>query len=91
MAFRDRVMGWLDRGEVSEPHPDTPVEIDDVRIFEGPMLLAALEEAGIMAHGVDAPNYNLPEDGTRLRMRILVRYADAARASEVLADFRRGR
>lgn len=79
-------MGWLDRGEAPEPDADAPVEVEDVWLNEGPMLLRVLEQAGIQPHGLES--FNLPAEATN-RMRILVRYADAPRAVEVLADHRR--
>lgn len=50
MGLRERVMRWLDRGDAPpEPAPDTRVEIENVRLVDGPIVVAQLEEAAIVA------------------------------------------
>ena len=42
----------LSAGEVGEPDPEAQVEVADVPIASGPMLIAALERSGIIADGI---------------------------------------
>ena len=74
-------MRWLARGEVDVVDPDAIVQIAEVMIHEGPMLVAALERAGMWARGIEAADFI--SKGTN-RMRIIVRAADAARATAVI-------
>lgn len=83
MGARERLMRWLAQGEVDIVDPRAEVEIAEVMLHEGPMLLSALERAGISARGVEA--WNLATKSTN-RMQILVRVADEARASEVVTQ-----
>jgi hypothetical protein len=80
-----RLLNW---GEVDEPAPDTLVELEYVRLFEGPMLLRVLENAGIEAQGLEATDIATEATATT-RMRMLVRYADLPRATAALEDHRR--
>lgn len=79
--MRERLMRWLARGEVDVIDPRTEVEVAEVMLHEGPMLVSALERAGIPARGVEA--WNLAAKTTN-RMRILVRVADEAKAMDVI-------
>ena len=81
MGVRERLWRWLARGDAGEVDPEVEVEIADVMLHEGPMLVAALERAGITARGVET--WSLVSEVTD-RMRILVRAADAARALDVV-------
>ena len=81
MGVRERLMRWLARGEVDIVDPRTEVEVAEVMLHEGPMLVSALERAGVAARGVEA--WNLPAR-TINRMRILVRVADEARAIDII-------
>ena len=81
MGLRDRLMRWLARGSVEERDPDAIVEVGEFMLHEGPMLIAALERAGIQAHGVEA--WDLVTKSTT-RMRIFTRAADATRALDVI-------
>lgn len=76
-------MRWLARGEVDAIDPRAEVEVAEVMLHEGPMLLSALERAGIHARGVEA--WNLAAKTTN-RMRILVRVADEAKAMDVIRE-----
>ena len=81
MGFRGRVMRWLARGEVDNVDPDAEVEVAEVMLHEGPLLVSALERAGIEARGVEA--WNLAAK-TSNRMRIMVRVADQPEAMNVI-------
>lgn len=81
-------MRLLSRGEAEEPAPDALVELEYVRLFEGPMLLRVLENAGVHAQGLEATDIATEATSTT-RMRILVRYADVPRATAALEDHRR--
>ena len=81
MGARERVMRWLARGAVDIVDPHAEVEIAEVMLHEGPMLVNALERAGVPARGVEA--WNLGAKSTN-RMRILVRVADQAKATDVI-------
>ena len=90
MGFRDRVMGWLDRGDrPPEGDPDAAVEIANEPLIEGPHLVAILGDAGIEAHAIDATTDAL-HGSARTRVRILVRRRDAPRSIEVIEAYRQG-
>ena len=74
-------MRWLARGDVDTGEPRTEVEIAEVLLHEGPMLVSALEQAGAPARGVEA--WNLAAE-TSNRMRILVPVADETKAMDVI-------
>ena len=57
------------------------VEIAEVMLHEGPMVVSALERAGVPARGIEA--WNLAAKTTN-RMRILVPVADEAKALDVI-------
>jgi hypothetical protein len=76
-------MRWLARGELESIDPRDEVEIAEVMLHEGPMLVSALERAGIPARGVEA--WNLGAKTTN-RMRILVRVMDEAKAMDVIRE-----
>ena len=73
----------LSAGEVGEPDPEAQVEVADVPIGSGPMLIAALERSGIIADGIES--FDVVTE-TRSRMRIMVRRRDAEPASRVVAE-----
>ena len=77
-------MGWLAFGEVDVPDPDAVVEVAEVKLHDGPMLVNALHQAGIDARGVEAWDF-VSKSGTR--MRILVRAEDAASAVEIIDTY----
>jgi hypothetical protein len=71
----------LSGGAPPDLDPDAIVEVAEVRIFEGPMLIATLAEAGIEASGVES--FDIATKA-RSRMRIFVRRADQEKARRVL-------
>jgi hypothetical protein len=81
MGLRERLLRWLSRGDVEPIDGDAMVELTEVMLHDGPMLVAALERAGIPARGVEAWDF-VTKSGTR--MRIWVRAADLGRASAVM-------
>jgi hypothetical protein len=87
MTFKERLVRLLDRGEVTEPAPDSVVELEDVWLHEGPRLLQVLEHAGIQANGVESSNV-ATEATAMTRMRIFVRYEDLHRAKAALDEHR---
>lgn len=88
VSLRDWLVRLLDRGEFEAPAPDTIVELEDVRLFEGPQLLRVLENAGIKASGVESSEVRT-EVTSLTRMRIFVHFGDFDRATAVLEEHRR--
>jgi hypothetical protein len=81
-------MSWLDRGDPpAEGDPDASVEIANESLVEGPRLVSVLAEAGIEAHAIEATTDAL-HGSARIRVRIMVRRREAARAVEVLQEDR---
>jgi hypothetical protein len=74
-------MGWLDRGEPRVLDPESVVQVAEVMLYDGPLLVAALERDGIRAHGIEAADF-VTKGMTR--MRILVQAKDAQRATDVI-------
>ena len=88
MGLRDKILGWLDQGDARpEGDPDAPVEIANEPLIDGPRLIAMLGDAGIEAHAIEATTDAL-HGSARVRVRILVRRRDAARAIEVIEAYR---
>jgi hypothetical protein len=85
MGLRERVMRWLARGEVGtvDPSAEVEVEVAEVMLHEGPMLVSALQRAGVPARGVET--WNLAAKTTN-RMRILVSGSDEAKAMAVIRE-----
>ena len=81
-------MRVLTRGEADEPSPDAIVELDDVWLHEGPMLLQVLQDAGINARGVESTNVAVEATASN-RMRIFVAQVDLPRARGLLEEHRR--
>jgi hypothetical protein len=81
MGFRDRIMAWLDRGEPRVLDPESVVQVAEVMLHDGPLLLAALEREGIRAHGFQAYDY-ISEASNR--MRIVVQAKDAQLATDLI-------
>lgn len=77
MGIRPRRWTLLASGSSPTPDRSTPVEIAEVPLADGPMLVSALQAAGFEAVGVES--FDLVTK-VRSRMRILVRRADAAAA-----------
>jgi hypothetical protein len=77
MGLRGWIYRLLDRGEVPQPDGDTIVEVADVPLWQGPLLLSGLKEDGIEATGIEA--FDIVTK-TRSRYRILVRHVDAVAA-----------
>jgi hypothetical protein len=88
VGFRDRLMGWLDRGPAEVPDPDDVIEVANERLSDGPMLVAALRDAGIRAEGFEATTGYL-YGSARTRMRIMVRRRDVEAATEIIEERRR--
>ena len=85
VTFKERILRLLDRGDTSEPAPDSVVELEDVWLHEGPRLLQVLEHAGVQANGVESSN--VATGATAMtRMRIFVRYEDLSRAKAALEE-----
>ena len=81
MGLQDRLWRLLDRGEPPPIDADEPVELAVVPFHQGPMVVAALHDAGLDASASDA--FNVLTKGTT-HMRILVRQADLAAAHDCL-------
>lgn len=86
MSIRDRLLRWLERGwPPPDGDPEAAVEVANVSLFDGPRLVALLEEAGIEAHGIEATTDAL-HGSAQTRMRINVRRSDATRAIAMLGE-----
>lgn len=85
VGLRERFWALLARGEAVERDPTEPVELDVVPLFQGPLLMAALEDAGIQATMVEAFDV---VTRTRTQARIIVLRADLDAARQVLEDLR---
>jgi hypothetical protein len=87
MSVRGRLRRWLDRrGEAVGEDPDAAVEVANVSIFEGPRLVAFLDDNRIEAHGIEATTDAL-HGSAETRMRILVRRRAADSAVAALRDY----
>lgn len=87
MGVRRWFVRLLSVGDVREVDLEARVEVADVPIASGPMLIAALERSGIIADGIES--FDVVTE-TRSRMRIMVRRRDAEAASRVVAEVGRG-
>ena len=85
MGLRQRFLDLLSSGAPPERDPKSPVEVADVHLVDGPMLVSVLVAAGIEAHGVES--FNLVTK-TRSRMRIMVRREDAEAALALIDEMR---
>lgn len=71
----------LNRGTPPTADPNALIEIAEVPLPQGPMLVQALETNGIAASGIES--YDLVT-GVRTRMRIMVRQGDAEVARTIV-------
>jgi hypothetical protein len=81
MGLRQRILRFLHAGTPVDHDPDALVEVADVPLTQGPMLLSRLESEGIDATGIES--FDIVTN-TRSRMRIMVRHADLARAHDIV-------
>jgi len=79
MGLKQRLWDLLSSGAPPELDPNSPVEVADVPLVDGPRMVSALQAAGIDATGIES--FDLATN-TRVRMRIMVQRSelDAARA-----------
>ena len=83
MGFRTRLFDLLARGAPVERDPDEIVEVADVPLHVGPILVASLKESGVEASGVES--YDIRSSVTT-RMRIMVRRRDLESASALVDE-----
>jgi hypothetical protein len=83
VGLRTRFLDLLARGERAERDPEEVVEVADVPLHIGPILVASLKERGIEASGVES--YDIRSSVTT-RMRIMVRRKDLEPASAVIDE-----
>jgi hypothetical protein len=81
VGLRTLLLDMLARGEPAERDPDEIVEVADVPLHNGPIIVASLTESGIEATGVES--YDIRSSVTT-RMRIMVRRSDVAAASALI-------
>jgi len=81
VGIRSWVHRLLDRGEVPEPDPAELIEIANIELAIGPLVLSALHDEGIEADGIEAIDIRTT---TRNRYRIMVHRADAERAHAIV-------
>ena len=83
MGVRSWLVDLLGRGEVEPRDPDELVEVVEVALANGPLLVSVLEDHGIDAKGVQSIDIRTD---TRNRYRIMVRRADAERAAAIVDE-----
>ena len=76
----------LERGEAPERDVKEIIEVADVPLPQGPLLLLAIKDAGIDCTGIES--FDVVTD-TRNRFRVMVRRADAVAAAEIVDRFTR--
>ena len=81
VGIRTWFVGLLSRGDETVLDPSQPVEVADVAIAMGPLVLAALQDDGIEATGIESVDVVTK---SRTRFRIMVRRADAERAAVIV-------
>ncbi|MEY2454770.1 MAG: hypothetical protein QOD92_4344 [Acidimicrobiaceae bacterium] len=83
MGLRQVLFNLLNRGTPQDADPEATIEIADVPLSQGPLLVQALETNGIAASGVES--YDLAT-GVRTRMRIMIRQGAAQEARAIVDD-----
>jgi hypothetical protein len=81
MGLRQRFLRLLQAGSPVDHDPDALVEVADVPLTRGPLLLSRLESEGIDATGIESFDV---VTNTRSRMRIMVRHADLEAARDIV-------
>jgi hypothetical protein len=76
----------LTRGEPAERDPDEIVEVADLPLHIGPIIVASLTESGVEASGVES--YDIRSSVTT-RMRIMVKRRDVESASALIDELTR--
>ena len=76
----------LERGEAPERDVNEIIEVADVPLSQGPLLIRAMKDAGIDSTGIES--FDVVTD-TRTRFRVMVRRADAVAAAEIVDRFMR--
>ena len=87
MGLGRRLLRVLGAEEDTPADPDALVDAVVVPLPEGPVLVAGLQDRGI--HAVGLESFNVITD-TRSQMRVMVRRADLAAATEALERLRYG-
>ena len=82
MGLRAAFLRLLSRGEPPDLDADELVEVALVPLYDGPLLIARLDEAGVEASGIESFDV---VTNVRNRMRIMVRRRDAETATRLLA------
>ena len=79
--MRKVIFNLLNRGAPPSTDAGAMIEIADVPLAQGPMLVHALETSGIVASGIES--YDVAT-GVRSRMRIMVRQGDKEHAKAIV-------
>lgn len=86
MGVRSWLYRLLERGEAPELDVNEVIEVANVPLSQGLLLLAAMEDAGIESTGIES--FDVVTDA-RTRFRVMVRRADAVAAAEIVDRFMR--
>jgi hypothetical protein len=85
MGVRERLLSILNKRPAPETDPDELIEIMAVPLYEGPLLVAALEKEGIASCAIEAFNVVTK---TLSHVRISVASRDAVAALAILNRIR---
>ena len=87
MGFKKWAMSRLESGPVD---PDRMIDVQHVAMWQGPMVLGALQDQGIMAHIIEDHSAKITGEAFIPRSRVMVRASDYAAAAEVIHDVLNG-
>ena len=88
MGLRQRFLDLLSSGTPPERDPRSPVEVAEVRLADGPMLVSALQAEGIEAYGIESAMVGHSMAAAWNKMRIMVRREDAEAALALIDEMR---
>ena len=87
MGFKRWALSRLGSGPVD---PDRMVDVQHVAMWQGPMVLGALQDQGIVAHIIEDHSAKITGEAFIPRSRVMVRASDYAEAAEVIHDVLNG-
>ena len=83
MGFKTWAMSRLGSGA---DDPDRMVIVQYVAMWQGPMVLGALKDQGIVAHVIEDHSSKITGEAFVPRSRVMVRSSDLVEAAEVIND-----